>query len=120
MALTAKRYPEATQQLAMAHTLERNNYTLESLAYAHLMSGDLETARATYEQLIEDRDLGWEAQEYWILGHYELGRIYEQLADTARAIDYYSRFLSIWKDGDDELSIIDEARRRIQGLLGHG
>jgi tetratricopeptide (TPR) repeat protein len=119
-ALAAEQYAEATQQLEMAHTLQADTYTLESLAYGYMMGGDLEAARAKYEELISHRQLGWEGQEYWTLAHYELGGIYEALGDTTRAIEYYDRFLNIWRDGDDELLALMGARIRLQALSGPG
>ena len=119
-AVVAEQYAEATLQLEMAHTLQGDNYTLESLAYGYMMSGDLETARAKYEELISRRQIGWEGQEYWILAHYELGGIYEALGDTTRAIEYYDRFLNIWRDGDDDLLALRAARTRLQALSGPG
>jgi tetratricopeptide (TPR) repeat protein len=87
------------------------------LASAYRRAGDRERAVATYLEVIADRlALGWEAQEPWILAHRELARLYEAQADTARAVEFYQRFLDIWKDGDADLTALADARGRVRAL----
>jgi tetratricopeptide (TPR) repeat protein len=114
-------FDEAIRQLEIASALfPRSNYYLESVAYAYLAKGDLDAAKRRYEELITRRDLAAEEQEYWILAHYRLGQIYAEQGDTARAADYYRRFLDIWAEGDDDLVALKDARNWVQGLRGPG
>ncbi len=48
-----------------------------------------------------------------------LGELYETKGDKARAIDYYGRFVDLWKDADPELQPrVAEIRKRIGQLAG--
>ena len=89
---------------------------LVSLALGHVLEGNLDAARRYYEEVLEDPSLGTEQQEPWILAHYHLGRVHEETGDTTRAIEYYDRFLEIWKDGDRDLLQLIDARRRLASL----
>jgi hypothetical protein len=45
-------------------------------------------------------------------------QIYEQLGKPDKAMDFYRRFLKLWKDADPELQpFVDEARRSLDKLL---
>lgn len=54
-------------------------------------------------------------------GVYEaLGRLHEARGDSARAADYYGRFVRLWQDADSTLQPrVDRARARLI-LLRHG
>ncbi len=50
-----------------------------------------------------------------------LGELHEQRADTARALDYYSRFLDLWKDADPVLKPqVAAVQARVKALAGEG
>jgi len=107
---------EAIALFETAYKLRDDNYVLESLAFAYLMSGDLEKAIAKYEHLVSRKQFGWEAQEYWIRAHYQLGKIHEEKGEIEKAIQYYQRFLDIWKDADPGLPEVEDAKKRLAGL----
>ena len=60
--------------------------------------------------------LGWEPQESWFLARYELGRLYEDRGDTAHATQYYQELIDLWNNGDSDLVILADARRRLLAL----
>ena len=108
---------EANEQFEMAYALRSDNFYLEALAHGYFASGDLDAAEARYRELSEMKALGWEGQDPWILSFYYLGRIREDKGDMEGAAEFYSRFLDIWKDGDDELIAFADARDRLQRLV---
>jgi tetratricopeptide (TPR) repeat protein len=114
--LSKANYAEAVDLFNMACQLRDDNYPLESLAYGCFKKGDMDQAIAKYELLISRKDLGWEAQEYWIQAHYQLAKLYEAKADRERAIQFYRRFLEIWKDADPGLPEVEDAKKRLAGL----
>jgi tetratricopeptide (TPR) repeat protein len=78
-------------------------------------------AESTYLALLATKQaLGWEPQEAWVLAHYELGKLYQERGDTAKATDFYDRFLAIWKDGDPDLVPLADAKKRLHSLSGPG
>jgi len=74
--------------------------------------GDLDAAIDAYRQLITpDIASKWTLRlnPRYVL---ELGRLYEQKGDVARAREHYRRFLDLWKNADPGLPEIGEARRK--------
>ncbi|MCK4788110.1 MAG: protein kinase [Desulfobacteraceae bacterium] len=114
--LAKDHYAEAVELLGVAHNLSEGNYALESLAYAYFKKGDMDKAIEKYEHLVANPNLGWEAQEYWIQAHYQLGKIYEEKGDLKKALEYYKRFLDIWKDADSDIPELDDAKQRLAEL----
>jgi tetratricopeptide (TPR) repeat protein len=50
-----------------------------------------------------------------------LGELYDQRGDKAKAIEYYSRFVDLWKDADPVLQPeVRQARTRLAALAGEG
>ncbi|MCH7646286.1 MAG: hypothetical protein IH788_03715, partial [Nitrospinae bacterium] len=75
--LGRKNYDEAIELFEISNKLNEGNDALESLAYGYLVSGNVDEAISKYQELIARKNLGHEAQEYWILAHKQLGEIYE-------------------------------------------
>jgi serine/threonine protein kinase/tetratricopeptide (TPR) repeat protein len=91
------------------------------LALAYRLGDDPVQAESTYLAMLATKSaLGWEAEEPWILAHYELAKLYEEQGDTAKAIDFYDRFLHIWEQGDPNLVPLADARKRLRALSGPG
>ena len=109
---------EANEQFEMAYALRSDNYYLESLAHGYFVNGELDAAESRFKTVTEHMDLGWEGQDPWILSHYYLGRISEDKGDTEAAARYYSQFMDIWNDGDDDLVALADASERLQRLIG--
>ena len=112
---------EALYPIETGVKLRRDSYTLESLANYYYNTGDLDMAISKYKEMIDIRNsLGWEAQEYWIKAHYNLGKIYEKKGNYEQAIIYYQDFINIWKDADNDLPELIDARSRLIKLQGVG
>jgi serine/threonine protein kinase/tetratricopeptide (TPR) repeat protein len=113
--LAGSKSPHAAEVLELANRLFPDPTTLEPLAHAASTLGNLEEAARKYEEIAAAPQLGAEAQEDWILAHYELGRIFQKAGDRAKAEDYYQKFLAIWKDGDPDLPSIVDAKAQLIG-----
>ncbi len=86
---------------------------LTALAQAYLAAGDLDKARATYEQVgaLTTGRLFWGA--LYARSFYQLGLIAQRQGDTARAREHFQKFLEIWKDADPGLPEVPDAKRRL-------
>ena len=50
-----------------------------------------------------------------------LGELYEQRGDREKALDYYGRFVELWKDADSDLQpLVRETKDRMARLAGEG
>jgi tetratricopeptide (TPR) repeat protein len=108
---------EALDLIQTGVNFRKDGYTLESLAHYYYNTGDLDLAISNYKEIIEKlNSLGWEAQEYWIQAHYNLGKIYEKKGDYQLAMKYYQDFINIWKDADDDLPELIDAKSRLTKL----
>ena len=116
--LGRKNYDEAIELFEISYKLLEGNDALESLAYGYLVSGNVDAAISKYQELIARKHLGHEAQEYWILAHYQLGKIYEAKGEVEKAIEYYQQFVDIWKEGDEDLVDLINVKTRLAELQG--
>ena len=109
-------FTESREFLEIGTTLRRDAYTLESLASYYFQARDWERAIATYEEMISYRSLGWEAQECWVQAHLNLGIAYEEMDNAEEAIYYYRQFVELWKEADEDLPDLLEAKSRLEQL----
>jgi serine/threonine protein kinase/Tfp pilus assembly protein PilF len=87
-----------------------------SLALAYHRAGNLEKARQECEKI---QSLPCGRANYgdiFVLNFYNLGRIYEQLGQKAKAVESYQKFLDLWKDADPGLSAVEDAKTRLARL----
>jgi tetratricopeptide (TPR) repeat protein len=120
IALSRGRKPDAVKQLELSVTLSTNSYSLESLAHALLITGDTAGARARYQEIMQrTTDLGWEAQEYFLLARLQLGRIYQAQGQNDLAAEQYAHLVEIWSAGDADLPPLVEARARLKQVKGN-
>jgi len=87
------------------------------IARAYQQKGDLDRAIAEYERLITF-DTNTKAR-YLIHPkyHYRLARLYEEKGWKGKAIDQYQKFLDLWKNADPGISEVEEAKKRLAGLM---
>jgi len=45
-----------------------------------------------------------------------LGKIYKLQGNTAKALELYDKFLSLWKNPDPGIAEVDDARERLTGF----
>ncbi len=108
-------YEEALGSFGMIADL-RESQLEDGLALAYLESGDLDKAIRQYKAFLLKDALGGEAQEPWILAHYQLGRLLEKKGDGAEAAKAYGQFIEIWRDADPDLAEVADARKRLAAL----
>jgi tetratricopeptide (TPR) repeat protein/predicted Ser/Thr protein kinase len=117
VAVAERVFDEAIDSFSLAARLGANQAE-EELAYAAMKKGDVEKAIGFYREFLKSEPFGYEAQESWVLAHYELGKLCEQLGQRTAARQYYESFLEIWKDGDPDLPALAEAKKRLEALAG--
>jgi tetratricopeptide (TPR) repeat protein len=97
--------------------LRNDSYTLSSLAYAYHSLGQLEKAISVYEDMIGPHYiLGWEAQECVVEAYYNLARINEEMGNQVEAEKYYRQFTDIWKNADEDIPMLQDAKSRLASL----
>jgi serine/threonine protein kinase/tetratricopeptide (TPR) repeat protein len=109
-------YDDAIELFETVCLTRRDNFNLESLAYAYVKRGDTDRALTTYEELIGVAILGWEGQECWLQAHFQAGKLYEERGDIESAIQYYKKLLDIWKDAEENVPLLRETKGRLAKL----
>jgi tetratricopeptide (TPR) repeat protein len=82
--------------------------------------GEEDSAIAVYESAIDTTSLSRSLREVRWLGpsYKRLGELYED-RDRQRALDYYSKFVDLWREADPELQpVVEEVRLRMAELSG--
>jgi len=87
------------------------------LGRAYERAGQPDSALAVYERAVTTPGYLRAFEEQATLGptYRRLGELYEERGDTARARDYYGRFVELWKDADAELQpSVREVRQKLE------
>jgi tetratricopeptide (TPR) repeat protein len=126
-----KKYPAAIEHLEMSLALLpsfessvwveghiKNNHALylDALALAYYRSGDLERAIALYEKITNLTTGRLYFGGIYAKSFYQLGRIYQQMKNNAKAEENYNKFLALWFNADTNISEVSDAQRRLTGL----
>ncbi len=89
------------------------------LGRAYERAGERDSAVAVYERAVTTPGYLRAFEEEATLGptYRRLGELYDERGDTARARDYYTRFVALWKDADGELQPrVREVRQKLATL----
>lgn len=91
------------------------------LGMAYEAAGVPDSAIAVYEHYVQTPFWGRHARGIdgtWLAFTLRrLGTLYEERGDAAKATDYYTRFVALWKDADPDLQPrVAEVRRRLDAL----
>jgi tetratricopeptide (TPR) repeat protein len=92
----------------------------DALARAYIEKGDLPAAAEEYERLIRFNPKRQNLRFTHPKLHYRLARVYESMGETGKAESEYTWFLDLWKDADEGLTEIRDARARLAKLKGEG
>jgi serine/threonine protein kinase/cytochrome c-type biogenesis protein CcmH/NrfG len=88
------------------------------LAQAYYRNGELDKAIAEYERLVtfdpNSQDRRWINPKY----HYLLAKLYEEKDWKDKAIEENKTFLGIWKNADEDLPELIDAKKRLVNLIG--
>ena len=89
----------------------------ESLATAYYRAEDLDRAQTEYERIISLNSSGRLIYgDIYAKSFYKLGKIFEQKGWKGKAIEFYEKFLDLWKDADPGLPEIDDTKQRLADL----
>lgn len=80
-----------------------------------------DSALATYEQIVSTPGLWGLFDNFYTLAptYKRLGELYEARDERAKALEYYGRFVDLWKDADHELQpVARDVRARLTRLAG--
>ena len=93
-----------------------SNY-LRDLGLYYLRAGRLGDAVSTLEECLGRYDhMNIGNPEWYVITHYWLGQAYEESGWTDKAIEQYETFLDIWKNADDGLKSVEDAKLRLVRL----
>ncbi|MCH9024719.1 MAG: tetratricopeptide repeat protein, partial [candidate division Zixibacteria bacterium] len=88
------------------------------LARCYFGAGRIDDAIVLYEKIINRYDArdraSWPA--WSVMTHYNLGKTYEAAGRYNDAVKQYETFLNIWRDADDGIKIIEDAKERLAKL----
>ena len=111
-------YKEAVRFFEKSKSLVDNLVTRFSLGKAYQKVGENKNSITEFEYIINHQ---WATIfdgliPLWVHSHLDLAHSYELQNDTAKAIFYYEKYLSIWKDADKDLKGPMIAQKSLTGL----
>jgi tetratricopeptide (TPR) repeat protein len=112
IAIAEGHFADAQPYIATALKLDSTRYVLESAAYGAERSGNLVEAAQLYTALGSGIEFGWEGQRGWELAPYRLALVEERLGDSDAAQKAFRAMVARWPDGDSEIPVLADARRR--------
>jgi serine/threonine protein kinase/Tfp pilus assembly protein PilF len=114
-------FKEAIDYFEQAKALmpAENEFTglfLEPLVYAYYKDGRLDDAQEVCETISGFTQGKLMYADIWPRSYYMLGKIHEKKGEKAPAIDYYEKFLELWKDADLDIPEIEDSKNRVLSL----
>ena len=113
---SAIEYFETVRSLEGYSPLAKRLDFANSLALTYYESGDLESARDQYEEITTFTSTRLQYGDIYAKSFYMVGKIYEEQGDTSNAIEYYEKFLNLWKDADPGIAEVEDARVKLANL----
>jgi eukaryotic-like serine/threonine-protein kinase len=84
---------------------------------AYLQSGSGKEAAIQFQKLIDNRGIV-SVSVYWPLAHLGLARAFVIKGDKDKALSSYREFLSLWKNADPDLHVLQQAKSEYAKLSG--
>ena len=91
-------------------------FNQDVFARAYVKNEELDKAIAKYEELITFDPSSTDRRIVHPKYHYELAKLYEQKNWEGKAIEHFEKFLDLWKDADEGLPELDDAKKRLTDL----
>jgi len=88
----------------------------DGLARAYRQKGKLDEAIAEYEQMTTFQPNGRDRRLIHPRYHHRLAKLYEEKGKSRKAKEQYKRFLEIWKEADQNLPELVDAKSRLTKL----
>jgi tetratricopeptide (TPR) repeat protein len=90
------------------------------VAGAYDRAGDVDSALAYYEGFLSLKATRFDADRLWYAqAHRRTGELFEARGSREKALEYYGRFVELWKNADPELQpIVSDVKRRMARLVG--
>jgi DNA-binding winged helix-turn-helix (wHTH) protein/tetratricopeptide (TPR) repeat protein len=85
------------------------------LAYLELKSG--KEAEAQFQKILDNRGVVM-TDIYWPLARLGMARSLAQTGDTEKSLAQYREFLTLWKNADPDLRILNEAKAEYKKISG--
>jgi DNA-binding winged helix-turn-helix (wHTH) protein/tetratricopeptide (TPR) repeat protein len=84
-----------------------NGLTVETLAHAYQLAGNLDQATIWYEKMASPLGnlASWEPQQRWASARYQLAVDYQKRGQTEKARQTLTTLLDLWKDADANLPL---------------
>jgi tetratricopeptide (TPR) repeat protein len=100
-----KKYDEAIREFRAADIDDCEACTLAKVALAHDLANRPDSAIAAYEGFVNAHTFfRFSIDGQYLPSSYKrLGELYEARGNTAKAIENYQRFVTLWKNADPEL-----------------
>jgi tetratricopeptide (TPR) repeat protein len=110
------RATKAVEHFQSAYVIDPSTETLDSLAMGLLAAGDVEEAAKRFEAILARREYGSEGQEQSFNAQIRLAEIHARLGRAAEARALCEGFLARWPSADEDLVLLQDARRVLAGL----
>ena len=93
---------------------------LQNIGLAFDKMGEIDSAVANYEIFATTPETGASGRQYDLPRTYRrLGEIYEGKRNKDKALEYYGKFITLWKDADPDLQPkVREVKQRMAALAG--
>jgi len=124
MALADGRPEEAIEHLraVRADNRECGFCELVELGDAYDQAGNADSALAYFERYLQTLGNRMGADASWLARTYRrMGELYEARGNREKAVEYYGKFVDLWKGADPELQpAVSDVRQRMARLAGEG
>ena len=111
VSLSKRLYQQALEyfnQAANIKSLDRT-FFVNASGEAYFKIGELNKAIENFEAVLENNP-------NYAQTHYLLGLVYQRTDNKEKARNHFQKFLKIWKDADENLPQLIEAKKRLEEL----